>query len=104
MAEGRLMERFEDPFYGVVTLNDWATSEDGRNFKAVKGYMSVITDAQVGQGFRSSERWSLIIWASRDKSSIKVILPGCRVHCIVIISERPNLEIPNNGSLAVVHY
>ena len=71
------------PKLGVVTLSDGVYVQDGNWFRAAYGWLKIVTDAEWGEGFRSSEKWSLFVYCDAAGETLKAIIPGCGVRAVV---------------------
>ena len=70
---------------GVVSVNDHLVLPDGTYRNAFYGLLRLLPDAEIGKGFRSSERWSVAVYAEPD-GNVVVLIPGCRVRGVVLCS------------------
>lgn len=95
-----IRENFAKCFDGSITTNDWVGLPDNSSAKVIKGFISIVTDAEIGKDFRSAEKWAVVFWAKRDCSEIAMIIPGCRVACIT--TDRMRWKLFNHGQVAEI--
>jgi len=74
--------------YGIATLKDWIYTSDGNQFKALFGYLVVVTDKHWAEDFRSSEKWQLLVYKSQHHAKQNIhplfVAPGCGVSGISV--------------------
>lgn len=73
----------ERSLWGIATVPAGFYDADGMWRTAVAGYLKVVTDSYWGIGFRSTEKWQLLVFENADVKEPAVILPGCSVKGIV---------------------
>jgi len=85
----------KDGVWGTVSMVDGFYHPDGHWIKGcVHGYIRLTIDKELGEGFRSTEKWQLWIYANSTVKQPAMIIPGCKVRTIVFWPVQEETYIP----------
>ena len=102
------MPELQKERWGTVTIMDWLYTAKGCRYLSVYGFLRVVRDQDWGEGFRSVEKWQLLVYSTPNTETTDpvVVLPGCQVRGVVVekLDELDDVTDPTGATMDARNY